>query len=93
MLPVGSREGEGDAGLLVSAESDTTQAGGHFVRSSICIFETWRLLDMNIIFIGFILLYSFRDLFWVLHIYVMPERFDGQMGFGSTGGNASKMRM
>jgi hypothetical protein len=57
------------------------------------MFETWQLLDMNIIFIGFILLYSFPDLFWVLHIYLMPERFDGQMGFGSTGGNASKMRM
>jgi hypothetical protein len=57
------------------------------------MFETWQLLDMNIIFIGFILLYSFPDLFWVLHIYLMPERFDGQMGFVYTGGNTSKMRM
>jgi len=66
---VGSREGEREARLLVNAESDTAQTGRHFVRSSICMrmceTYTWRLLDMNISFIGFILLYSFLDLFWV----------------------------
>jgi len=97
MLLVGSREGEREARLLVNAESDTAQTGRHFVRSSICMCMcetyTWQLLDMNISFIGFILLYSFPDLFWVLHVYLMPERFEGQMGFGNTGANASKMRM
>jgi hypothetical protein len=58
-------------------------------EANVCL----RLLDMNISFIGFILLYSFPELFWVLHIYLMPERFDGQMGFGNTGANTSKMRM
>jgi len=53
----------------------------------------WRLLDMNTSFTGFILLYSFPDFFWVLHIYLMPERFDGQIGFGNIGADASKMRM
>jgi hypothetical protein len=48
---------------------------------------------MNTSFTGFILLYSFPDLNWVLHIYLMPERFDGKMGFGNNGANASKMRM
>jgi len=48
---------------------------------------------MNISFIGFILLFYFPDLFWVLQIYLMPKRFDGQMGFGNTGANASQMRM
>ena len=95
MLLVGSREGEREAGLIVSAESDSAQTGRHFIRRSTCMFETytWRLLDMNISFIGIILLCSFPDLFWVLCVYLMPKRFDGQMGFGNTGANASKMRM
>jgi len=45
---------------------------------------------MNTSFTGFILLYSFPDFFWVLHIYLMPEGFDGQMGFGNIGANSSK---
>jgi hypothetical protein len=48
---------------------------------------------MKISFIGFIVLHYFPDLFWVLNIYLMPKRFDGQMGFGNTGAYASKMRM
>jgi hypothetical protein len=76
MLLVGNREGEREAQLLVSAESDTTQTGRHFGRRSIRMFETytWRLLDMNTSSTGFILLYSFPDLFWALHIYLMPQR-------------------
>jgi hypothetical protein len=41
MLLVGNREGEREAQLLVSAESDTTQTGRHFGRRNICMFETY----------------------------------------------------
>jgi len=41
MLLVGRREGEREAGLLMSAESDITQTGRHFIRRSICMFETY----------------------------------------------------
>jgi hypothetical protein len=46
---------------------------------------------MKISFIGFIVLYYFPDLFWVLHIYLMFKRFDGQMGFSNTGADVSKI--
>ena len=75
----------------MSAESDTTQTGKHFVGRIIYVFDTyeWQLFDIKVSFIGFILLYYFLDLFWVLHVYLMPKRFDGQMGFGSAGADAS----
>jgi hypothetical protein len=41
----------------------------------------------------FVIFFS-RPLLGFAHIfYLMPERFDGQMGFGNAGANASKMRM
>jgi len=42
MLLVGNREGEREAQLLVSAESDTTQTGRHFGRRSIYMY-VWDL--------------------------------------------------
>jgi hypothetical protein len=53
---------------------------------------TWQLDDMKISFIGFVFLYYFPNLVWVVHAHFMPRRSGSQTRFGKTGVDASKMR-
>lgn len=67
LLLVGSREGESEAGLLMSAESDTTHTGRHFIRRSKCMFETFGY-EHKFHWLYFVIFFS-RTLLGFAHIF------------------------